>query len=410
MLNSHHDDEAVITVEDLSASLDVGDVVDITITQVHNPSKFWIQLNSNLANLSSLEEDMRKTYEKSTRGYVLKETPLLGTFVAAQYKDYLPNSTFQGWHRAMVTGICRPHVAQVFYIDYGTDSIVPFDKLRHLLKKHASQLKAQAISARLSSIRPIDQDEWDVKAVNIFIAFATRTTRLGGCVACIEGFRHSGQDMFVSLWLVDTMSNDNPDGIKINMELVQKGLAIMDVGSQLRNCFNLEQELSEHHKDLIIGHHYSLEPLRMPQVAMVKEQFKKEWFIHQIKTGDIKLQLHNGVQRITGTLGDLLIVYSQVPFLLASDVIAKLSGSRCKQILRNNGILNNLPTLAVTITSSPILYREISHLMTRRSHLRRQELTLIPLKYIFELLDESTHQHVLFCEHIFNELLKNLSV
>ena len=109
----------------------------------------------------------------------------------------------------------KQYFTQVFYVDYGTVATVKRNTIR-FLPKIFSQLPAQAMRAKLYGIKPAGKLKKWPKTTNLqFLKLVTMPPpNIGGMWAQIKGLPAT-HDRLV-LWLVDTQSNDLPEGIVIN--------------------------------------------------------------------------------------------------------------------------------------------------------------------------------------------------
>ena len=140
-------------------------------------------------------------------------------------------------------------------MDYGTVARVKKDTLRFLDKKF-SELPAQAIKARLHGIRPTEgAPRWPREATHIFLDLVKKTPNIGGMCAEVRGWDVSLKTL--SLDLVDTESNNIPEGIVVNKELVKMRLAEMEVVGSDNGEIRRKNT----------GKEESASPLRRPQVT-----------------------------------------------------------------------------------------------------------------------------------------------
>ena len=85
------------------------------------------------------------------------------------------------------------------------------DTLRYLPKRFA-QLPGQGIEARLAGIKPEGGLRRFTQATNYrFLQLVKMPPGLVGLVAVVKGFTPK-----LSLWLVDTSTNDRPEGVAVN--------------------------------------------------------------------------------------------------------------------------------------------------------------------------------------------------
>lgn len=130
---------------------------------------------------------------------------------------------FNMWHRAVIKEYFPDdNKLAINYIDYGTPAVVPRSHIR-ILDRQFAQMPAQAIRAKLAHIRPLyGGTEWCVESAQLFLEMIKRTHDLG-VVAEVRGVARS--ITAISVWLYDTMTNDLPKGIEINMKLIENRYA-----------------------------------------------------------------------------------------------------------------------------------------------------------------------------------------
>ena len=83
-----------------------------------------------------------------------------------------------GWHRAVIEELVGSEHVSIFYIDFGTRSVIPVKSTRYLLKKFC-EMPAQAIRAKCGGIKTKkikDQPKvWDPRVIKEFSQMVTAT-------------------------------------------------------------------------------------------------------------------------------------------------------------------------------------------------------------------------------------------
>ncbi|KAE9528672.1 hypothetical protein AGLY_012247 [Aphis glycines] len=113
-------------------------VAKVIVSEVYNPSSFYIQLEAEVNNLNKFMDTLQEYYKKNEEKYkviprlILPELPC-----ASCYEDS------NLWHRAMVLNIVDEENVKLLYVDYGTIKVVSKTNVRLL----ASQFGAYPIPA-----------------------------------------------------------------------------------------------------------------------------------------------------------------------------------------------------------------------------------------------------------------------
>jgi hypothetical protein len=220
------------TVQKLPSGLGTGDMIDVYLSDITNPSSFYIQLIQTGNDLSKLMDDMDDFYpcNRDPNYEISAIVPgIVGLCVAALYFE---SEVCQGWHRGIITKIMNLDQVQVFYVDYGTKSLVRLDFIR-FLRKDFGQLPAQAIKTRLGGIKPktlrrketTSTANWSMECCMRFfgLCHATNYTSVNkGVVAQILAFK---DQKLPELCLYDMVTNNLPNGINFAEVLLNEGFA-----------------------------------------------------------------------------------------------------------------------------------------------------------------------------------------
>ncbi|XP_063243683.1 RING finger protein 17 isoform X2 [Bacillus rossius redtenbacheri] len=136
-----------------------GDIVDVTISHIENPSSFYVQkVDQSYVLMNDMMEKLGEEYALiGNRGLVY--TPYLNMPCAALY------SLDKKWYRAKVVDLPGNRLVQVEYVDFGNKELVSWNKIRKLGEVFM-QLPAQAIRCALNDVAPPPEmgGKWTAKA------------------------------------------------------------------------------------------------------------------------------------------------------------------------------------------------------------------------------------------------------
>nr|XP_019580708.1 PREDICTED: tudor domain-containing protein 1 [Rhinolophus sinicus] len=124
--------------------------IKVTVTEFKHPSDFYVQLYSSevLEYLNQLTADLKETYAN----VVLEEhyIPVKGEVCVAKY------TVDQTWNRVIVQDVdMLQKKAQVLYIDYGNEEIIPVNRL-HQLKRNIDLFPPCAIKCSVAGVVPVE--------------------------------------------------------------------------------------------------------------------------------------------------------------------------------------------------------------------------------------------------------------
>jgi len=188
------------------------DFCDVVVTEVTNVDNFYINIRSAeaLGAREKLMDCMNIFYDTSEGNKLSVDRVCPGMVVAAPYFK-------EGYHRARVVRYCEEKVV-VDYLDFGTVGVVSKSDLR-LLPKMFKELPFQAIKSYLWGV----EDSKNL-AGDRFLELVEKGNRLGGFVAILKGKVDDSDPPSLGLWLIDTASNNLPDGKSLNYTLWEEGL------------------------------------------------------------------------------------------------------------------------------------------------------------------------------------------
>ncbi|XP_044729278.1 uncharacterized protein LOC123292629 [Chrysoperla carnea] len=220
--------------------------ITVRVTEVYDPSKFWIQLYSEDCSvaLDHMMNDMQDFY-------VLNEAYNIPTS-DVQVGLYCVALIYNEWHRGMVVKIEDPYV-KIFYFDYGSIAKTFRHSLKYLHKKF-SMLPRQAIRARLANIRPrYPAVMWSSKATKLLLSLINDRVLVAEVLNSVEIEYHT-------LHVILTDTNDPNKDVHINDELKKQGLAelmaeVCKVNTYYRNrpIKNAHYFLYPNHQDIETG-------------------------------------------------------------------------------------------------------------------------------------------------------------
>ena len=212
-----------IPLQELPIEAEQKDFFRVIVANVRNPSKFFVQLESQHSALTDLMEALDEAMEAALLDQqfdpALPAAPIPGLFVAARWpRDEM-------WYRTKVEGIATNTHATLFFIDYGDLCEVEWKSVR-LLPPAFQLLPAQALQARLLGVQPKlktkdNPSNWGSSASKA-LQNATGNSSEIGVWALMTDKDRKGK---MGLWLVDTANNDEPQGVWVHEQLLEQGEA-----------------------------------------------------------------------------------------------------------------------------------------------------------------------------------------
>ncbi|KAL1509361.1 hypothetical protein ABEB36_004115 [Hypothenemus hampei] len=129
-----------------------GDVFEVVISEIYDPSKFWFYLGTRKQSVfDDLMDELQIFYKDSSNIHRYAIPPGI-----CKEGLYCVNIYCGEYHRAKVVKILTDDTARIFYIDCGTLSKVSIKSL-YFLQTDFTKVPAQAIRCRLANIIPIDK-------------------------------------------------------------------------------------------------------------------------------------------------------------------------------------------------------------------------------------------------------------
>ncbi|XP_075353877.1 tudor domain-containing protein 6 [Mycteria americana] len=137
----------------------------VYVSHVNDPSDFYVQLESDEAQLNSISESLNnRTQAKNPCGQLFQA----GDLISAVYsEDSL-------WYRAVVKEKTSDNLINIQYIDYGNTSVVNVDQA-HRLPEDLSSIPAISIHCFLGGLKCKKNTDWAEKAV---LYFTKRTSEV----------------------------------------------------------------------------------------------------------------------------------------------------------------------------------------------------------------------------------------
>ncbi|KAM9016499.1 tudor domain-containing protein 6 isoform 1-T1 [Ara ararauna] len=133
--------------------------VSVYVSYVNDPLDFYVQLESDEAQLNSISESLNnKTQRKNPCGQLFQ----VGDLISAAYsEDSL-------WYRAVVKQKTSDNLISIQYIDYGNTSVINAGQA-HRLPEGLSSIPAISIHCFLGGLKCRENTDWAEKAVLYFI-------------------------------------------------------------------------------------------------------------------------------------------------------------------------------------------------------------------------------------------------
>ena len=195
--------------------------LDVVVTEVMDINKYWINVRATdtLGAREKLMDCMDLFYNMLEGKNMTLEKVYIGCLVAVQYQN-------EGYHRAEVVSVGQD-IVRVNFFDFGTVGDVKKEELRSLPRMFRA-LPRQAIECFLWGV---NDESMQGMARNRFMELVEMGNSCGGFVAIVKTMGREKGDS-VGLWLVDTTSNNIPDGLAVNYVLLEEGLVTQaaDVG------------------------------------------------------------------------------------------------------------------------------------------------------------------------------------
>ncbi|XP_058791334.1 tudor domain-containing protein 15-like isoform X2 [Phymastichus coffea] len=153
--------------EDSVKQINVATVLDnsgVIVSEIYNPSLFWIILHRNKRKLIKLMDNLQEFYLGQADLDKYKVPPIVlkpGLHVACLYSNR--------WHRGIVKSAANLNSSIILFYDYGTTKAYKANKLYFLHKKF-SYLPAQAIPSCLYDVKPTAScNKWTQEAIEKFV-------------------------------------------------------------------------------------------------------------------------------------------------------------------------------------------------------------------------------------------------
>lgn len=185
--------------------------VEIYVTEVHNPNRVWFHVKENAQVISDMmnELDAYYSYLEGDEWRLKPSNVIIGCYCAAFFLGM--------WHRAKIVEDLKMNRVKVFFIDYGTVSVLELKDVKFLAKSF-KQTPAQCMRASLAYVKPIGhwwthEASWELLSLvteKILHAYVVDVDRRGN---------------FMDVVLVDNSKGKNRI---INQQLALKGHAIWE--------------------------------------------------------------------------------------------------------------------------------------------------------------------------------------
>ncbi|XP_058445624.1 tudor domain-containing protein 5 [Malaya genurostris] len=185
--------------------------LQIFVTEVHNPNRFWYHMGDSAEKIDELMNEIEAFY--SHLGHdewrVRPSNVVVGFYCVAKFLGL--------WHRAKIVSEYTHNRVKVFYIDYGTVAELELKDVKFMAKCFSS-LPAQAMRASLAYIKPVNH-RWTRDAAWSLLSLVYEKI-LYAYIIDVDSKQNS-----VDVVLLDTSS---PQDVVINQQLFVKGHAIWE--------------------------------------------------------------------------------------------------------------------------------------------------------------------------------------
>ncbi|NWI62763.1 RNF17 protein, partial [Todus mexicanus] len=208
-----------------------GDTFPVRVTHLVSPKEVYICLDSseNLVKQSAAEEDASSDSKLESLDEALKlcnenveSVPFLTHFrtempCLVEYQDGL-------WYRAKVLSVEKYAPVQILvqFVDYGSFSVVPTNRLRHI-PSYLLKYPVQAIRALLAGFKPASYDE-NVQRIPYSPEWSMEA--LWAMMECVEGKQLSASILALSPEVTISLYGDDKN--LVHMKLIEMGLADLD--------------------------------------------------------------------------------------------------------------------------------------------------------------------------------------
>ncbi|XP_044752165.1 tudor domain-containing protein 5-like [Coccinella septempunctata] len=138
----------------------IGNTIQIVISEIYNPSKFWIYKNDGL--LNKMMNSMQIFYKENKAKYLIPEFLL-------EVGLYCVVHTLNEFQRALIVDLLHEiggHV-KVYLIDYGTVTNLPRERIWYLFKEFCT-IPAQAVETSLAGIEAKERCTWSEQSIRRF--------------------------------------------------------------------------------------------------------------------------------------------------------------------------------------------------------------------------------------------------
>ncbi|XP_043478197.1 tudor domain-containing protein 5-like isoform X2 [Leptopilina heterotoma] len=197
---------------------------EVVLSEVFNPSFFWIQLRKRLPKFKKFMDSLHEFYMEEYKQYQVPAITLdKGLNVACVYA--------KKWHRGIIKEVLPDGDSLVHFYDYGTIKCYKPQYLYYLHRRF-SHLPAQAIPCGLFNVRPINSNKWDK---NITWKFIENTS----CPLIAQIFKTNEVENSALITLTNTLRDED---FHINDWMVDNKLATSgEVNIDLKNLCDYEE-------------------------------------------------------------------------------------------------------------------------------------------------------------------------
>ncbi|KAL0273631.1 UNVERIFIED_CONTAM: hypothetical protein PYX00_006262 [Menopon gallinae] len=196
---------------DLSLYATVGEYVEVCVTEVWSPHRFFLILREFKIKLVEFMSELQSFYSTYEGKYLLTESLQAHQLCAVLYET---NSECLEWYRAIILKEINKLTAFVFLIDYGTVAKVQYSRIRFLSQRFGS-FPSQAFQGHLANIK-YNGNLWTMKAIEKFYSMVFERDLIAGVVDMNNE----------ESWLSVTLSYTDETDVHVNDTLVDLNLAV----------------------------------------------------------------------------------------------------------------------------------------------------------------------------------------
>ncbi|XP_046405515.1 tudor and KH domain-containing protein homolog isoform X2 [Ischnura elegans] len=216
--------------------------VEVTVSSITTVNKFYVQLCRYSATLVKMEGRLADYFSIRVGPLGKVKKPKLGALIA------VPNAKQGEWHRAQIIGINDKNAEAVIvkakFVDYGDEEEVKLDDVRSLPSEF-SQYPFFAVECSLAgvvsnTVSPDGEEVWSEEALDFFESLVSdkpnkilMVRKFGEYDVFSKKSRPgNGRKLRYKIPALDVVDTNSSEDIDIAIELISKGFARSNVGSE----------------------------------------------------------------------------------------------------------------------------------------------------------------------------------